>query len=106
MQPKTFLTTALAIASIRRGPSSRAKQVWVFRFRLLSLPQSHAAVRIITVYVNDLKVIGKGIERIGALKADLMGEFQMSGPGPISYYLGIKVERDRAARKITLRDTY
>jgi hypothetical protein len=33
---------------------------------------------IITVYVNDLKVIGKGIERIGALKADLMGEFQMS----------------------------
>ena len=56
---------------------------------------------IITVYVNDLKVIGKGIERIGALKADLMGDFQMSGLGPISYYLGIKVERDRAARKIT-----
>jgi hypothetical protein len=39
MQPKTFLSTALAIASIRRGP--RAKQVWVFRFRLLGLPQSH-----------------------------------------------------------------
>ena len=55
-----------------------------------------------TVYVNDLKVIGNGIERIGALEADLMGEFQMSDLGPISYYLGIKVERDRAARKITL----
>jgi hypothetical protein len=56
----------------------------------------------ITVYVDDLKVIGKGIERINALKSDLMGEFQMSDLGPISYYLGIKVERDRTARTITL----
>ena len=56
----------------------------------------------VTVYVDDIKIIGKGIERVRALKADLMNEFQMSDLGPISYYLGIKVQRNRAARTITL----
>ena len=46
---------------------------------------------IITVYVDDIKVIGKELANINALKADLISEFQISDLGLISFYLGVKV---------------
>jgi len=46
---------------------------------------------IITVYIDDIKVIGKELANINALKADLISEFQISDLGLISFYLGVKV---------------
>jgi transposase InsO family protein len=57
---------------------------------------------IVTVYVDDLKIIGRDKQAIQRLKNALSERFDMTDLGPISYYLGMSVRRDRAARTITL----
>jgi transposase InsO family protein len=57
---------------------------------------------IVTVYVDDLNIIGRDKQAIQRLKNALSERFDMTDLGPISYYLGMSVTRDRAARTITL----
>jgi len=57
---------------------------------------------IVTAYVDDLKIIGRDKQAIQRLKNALSERFDMTDLGPISYYLGMSVTRDRAARTITL----
>ena len=57
---------------------------------------------VITLYVDDLTIFGKDINKINQLKQDLRIEFELNDLGDIAYYLGLKVRRNRAARTITL----
>jgi len=60
---------------------------------------------IITVYVDDFLLVGKDKSAIQNVKQCLNDTFKMSDLGPVSYYLGMKVERNRAERTICLTQT-
>ena len=58
---------------------------------------------IVTSFVDDLNIIGpKGSPMITEVKKQLKLAFKMVDMGPISYYLGLKVERDRVNKTIKL----
>ena len=52
----------------------------------------------IAVYVDDLLIIGKDKTEIQELKDRLSTRFSMSDLGPVAYYLGMAVTRDRSNR--------
>jgi len=56
----------------------------------------------ITTYVDDMKIIGNVKAAIQGLKDQLSSVFRITDLRPISYYLGMKVIRDRAKRTINL----
>ena len=56
----------------------------------------------IAVYVDDLLIFGPNIKDIQQIKNLLSTRFSMSNLGPVAYYLGMKVTRDRKARRIRL----
>ena len=57
---------------------------------------------IITVYVDDLLIVGASVAKIANLKAQLSEKFHMSDLGPCRYYLGMAINRDRPNRTLTL----
>jgi hypothetical protein len=56
----------------------------------------------ILVYVDDLAIASKSKEEKDKTKAHLLNVFDGRDLGPITSYLGIAVERNRAARTITI----
>ncbi len=48
----------------------------------------------IAVYVNDLLLIGKNIDKINSIKRALKKQFKMTDLGPCKYYLGMGVTQD------------
>lgn len=56
----------------------------------------------IAIYVDDLLIVGKDKQEISAVKEALHGRFQMTDLGPCSYYLGIRIRRNRSAKTIYL----
>lgn len=58
---------------------------------------------IVGVYVDDLIVTGENPARVEAFKKQMMGEFEMSDLGLLSYYLGIEV--GQGVNGITLKQT-
>ena len=75
-----------------------------------SIFSSSAGIRgpIVTSFVDDLNIIGpKGSPMISEVKKQLNIAFKMVDMGPISHYLGLKVERNRDNRTIKLsQSTY
>lgn len=62
---------------------------------------------IVSIYVDDLKITGSSMTDINFLKQALSKRFQMVDLGPISYYLGISITRDRPNRILRLsQQTY
>ena len=58
---------------------------------------------VISTFVDDIKIMApKGSGIIQRVKAELTAAFSMVDMGPISFYLGLKVERNRQARTIKL----
>jgi transposase InsO family protein len=57
---------------------------------------------IMAIYVDDLLITGRDRTEIGALKAGLNNRFQMSDLGPVHFYLGMTVTRDRPNRTLRL----
>lgn len=58
---------------------------------------------IVSKFVDDIKIIGpKGSGAIQRVKAELAAAFSMVDMGPISFYLGLKVERNRENRTLKL----
>lgn len=49
----------------------------------------------VTLYVDDVKIISSDRAAVDSLKKKLGERFEMSDLGPISYYLGIEVIRQR-----------
>jgi len=57
---------------------------------------------IITLYVDDLLIIGCDITVINGIKEKLMEKFKMSDLGNVSLVLGMQVTRDRAKGSLTI----
>ena len=58
---------------------------------------------IISTFVNDIKIMApKDCRFIQCIKAELAATFSMVDMDPISFYLGLKIERDRIKRTIKL----
>ncbi len=58
---------------------------------------------IISTFVDDIKVMGvKGSGHIEKVKLELAAAFEMADMGSISFYLGLKVERDQAKKTLKL----
>ena len=57
---------------------------------------------IIAIYVDDLLITGSDRELINKAKAALHKRFQMTDMGPLAYYLGMGVQRDRQQRMLYL----
>ncbi|GJV32620.1 putative RNA-directed DNA polymerase [Tanacetum coccineum] len=55
---------------------------------------------ILLLYVDDMLIVGKNIERIAQLKQDLSKSFAMKDLGPAKQILGIRIFRDRGAKKL------
>jgi hypothetical protein len=58
-------------------------------------------VLLVGVYVDDLVISGTKDMEVAAFKEEMKVTFQMSGLGPLSFYLGIEVHQDDSG--ITLR---
>ena len=56
----------------------------------------------ITVFVDDLLIIGPSKANISMIKAKLSEHFHMTDLGPCKYYLGMEVTRDRQNRTLKL----
>jgi hypothetical protein len=62
---------------------------------------------IIVVYVNDLILVTKDTTTMKELKERLFNRYKARDLGPIGFYLGIRVHRDRAKRSLSLTmDSY
>lgn len=57
---------------------------------------------ILTLYVDDLLVIGGNIEVIEKIKTQLMDRFKMTDMGDVSRVLGLQVTRNRAEKTLTI----
>ena len=57
---------------------------------------------ILLLYVDDMLIIGKNASRINQLKKQLSKSFAMKDLGPAKQILGIRITRDRNARKLWL----
>jgi hypothetical protein len=57
---------------------------------------------IVAVYVDDLLIVGPDMTEINRLKKGRSDKFRIEDLGPCSYYLGMKVTRDRPNRTIKL----
>lgn len=57
---------------------------------------------ILTVWVDDIKIISPNVDMCNRIKRELNAAFEMVDLGPISFYLGMTVVRDRIARKLVL----
>lgn len=58
---------------------------------------------VVSTFVDDIKIMApKGSGHISRVKSELAAAFSMVDMGPISFYLGLKVQRDRGKRTIKL----
>jgi hypothetical protein len=57
---------------------------------------------MISIHVDDLLVAGNDRVKLDKLKAKLHAELECKDQGPVSYFLGINIYRDRAQRKMYL----
>nr|GEW73389.1 retrovirus-related Pol polyprotein from transposon TNT 1-94 [Tanacetum cinerariifolium] len=55
---------------------------------------------ILLLHVDDMLIVGKNIGRIAQLKRDLSKSFAMKDLGPAKQILGIRIFRDRGAKKL------
>ena len=55
---------------------------------------------ILLLYVDDILIVGRNVSRIDKLKKQLSKSFSMKDLGPAKKILGIRIERDRASKKL------
>jgi len=60
---------------------------------------------ILTLYVDDLLVIGGDIQLIEKIRSKLMEKFKMTDMGDVSLVLGMQITRDREKKTLTIRST-
>ena len=57
---------------------------------------------ILLLYVDDILIIGRNVSRIDNLKKQLSKFFAMKDLGPVKRIFGIRIERDRASKKLCM----
>ncbi|CAM9435336.1 unnamed protein product, partial [Sphacelaria rigidula] len=80
------------------------KPQWVFKIKT---DNSHKArlndvVIILTLYMDDLLLVGADIQVIQSIKQKLVKWFKMTDMGDVSLVLGMQVTRDRQEKTITI----
>lgn len=61
---------------------------------------------ILTIYVNDTRVIGDDHEEIQNFKGKLAKEFEIKDLGNLRYFLGIEVARSKREYKCLKESTF
>jgi hypothetical protein len=62
---------------------------------------------IIVTYIDDMLITGPNPKDIAAVKKALQDEFEIDDIGPITYFVGVRIVRNRPNRTITLiQDAY
>ena len=56
----------------------------------------------VAIYVDDLLILGPNKPAISTLKKNLSDRFHMKDLGPVAYYLGLKIQRDRPNKTVRL----
>ena len=57
---------------------------------------------ILLLYVDDILIVGRNVSRIDSLKKQLSKFFAMKDLGLVKRILGIRIERDRASKKLDM----
>ena len=103
-----------ALYGLKQSPRLWYERLSAFLLEKLGLSRTHADHNIfiteaglngpiVSMFVDDIKIMGtKGSGFIGKVKAELAAAFSMVDMGPISFYLGLKVTRDRERKRIKL----
>lgn len=90
------------------------KVLWTFLFEKLGLKQINTNYSIfvteaglngliVSTFVDDMKIMGpKASGMIERVKAKLIFAFCIANMGPISFYLGLKIEQNRQEKTIKL----
>lgn len=103
-----------ALYSLKQSPRLWYERLSGFLLQKLGLCRINANHRIfittaglggpiVSKFVDDIKIIGpKGSGAIQRVKAEFAAAFSMDDIGPISFYLGLKVERNRENRTLKL----
>lgn len=103
-----------ALYGLKQSPRLWYKRLSTFLLEKLGLQRINADHSIFTTplgingpivspFVDDIKIMApKGSGFIEKVKAELTSAFQMVDMGPISFYLGLKVDRNREGRTIKL----
>ena len=63
---------------------------------------NHDGVIIVTLYVDDLLVVGGDIQLIEKIWSKLMEKFKMTDMGDVSLVLGMQTTRDREKKTLTI----
>ena len=67
----------------------------------LYVVQSSTHIVIVIIYVDDLIILASDITKLMEFKAKLE-EFDMSDLRELHFFLGVQIERNRAARTLTM----
>lgn len=103
-----------ALYSLRQSPLLQYKQLKAFlitlKFTLIIsdiCAFKHANGGIIVVYVDDMLVIAQNLEALITVVALLRDRFKIRELGNVHYYLGMRIVRNRKAKKIyVIQDAY
>lgn len=66
----------------------------IYDYSLFTLKQG-SSFTIVVEYVDDLLVAGTHLHDIQPLKSQLLSEFTIKDLGPLTYFLGIEVTRNK-----------
>lgn len=103
-----------ALYGLKQSPQLWYESLSTFLLQKLGLRQTNADHSIfvtnagldgpvMSIFVDDFKIMApKGSEMIKRVKAELAFAFSMADMGPISFWLGLKVEQDREKKTIKL----
>lgn len=103
-----------ALYGLKQSPRLWYERFLTFLLKKLGLKRIHADHSIfvsdarlkdpvLSVFVDDIKIMApKNSGIIQRVKAELTAAFSMSDMGPISLYLGLKIDRDRERQTIKL----
>ena len=58
---------------------------------------------ILTLYVDDMLLIGNSVKMVNSVKSLLAKKFEMKDLGPANFILGMQIRRDREKQKLWLR---
>lgn len=100
-----------ALYGLKQSPRPRYERLSTFLLEKLGLKRTYANHSIfiseaglngpiVSTFIDDIKIMGpKGSDFIRKVKAELATAFSMVDMGPISFYLGLKVIRDREKKR-------
>ena len=109
-QPNMVCKLNKALYSLKQAPRVWFKTLTDFLtlFGYAAIPEDPSVYRnketgiYIAIYVDDLLLFGADKPAIAALKKQLSERFQITNLGPVAYYLGLEVVRNRPNRTIKL----